>query len=195
MKIAVDMDEILSEFCNSFIKFHNFKYQTSFKKNDFFSFDFSKVLKCSEEEAINRVNLFFESDFFKIIDLVPGSLKGINLLKQKHELHLVTGRQEEIKEETIRWLNQYFPNTFKTINFTNHYSKLYKKTTKAEVCIKLGVKVLIEDSLEYSKGLEEHDIKVILMNVPWNQKEKLPSNFVRVYNWDDILKEINVLLT
>lgn len=190
MKIAVDMDEVLAGFIDKFIEFHNYKYKSSYNKNDFFSFDFSKVLKCNEEEALQKVEEFFESDFFKQIDLIPGAIEGINKLKQKHELHLVTGRQEEIKEETLKWINNYFPNTFKTINFTNHYSKLYEKTTKASVCMKLGVKALIEDSLEYSKELQENEIKVILMNVPWNQTEKLASNFVRVYNWNEILKEI-----
>ena len=191
MKIAVDMDEVLATFCDQFIEFHNYKYKTKYNKNDFFSFDFSKILNCSEKEALDRVEDFFKSESFKEIGLIPGAIEGIKKLKEKHELHLVTGRQEEIRDETINWINKYFPNTFKTINFSNHYSKLYKKTTKAEICIKLGVKALIEDSLEYSKELEEHHIKVILMNVPWNQKENLPSNFVRVYNWDEIIKEIN----
>jgi uncharacterized HAD superfamily protein len=193
MKIAVDMDEILSQFCDAFIEFHNFKYKTSYTIKDFFSFDFSKVLNCSEDESTNRVNCYFKTDFFKKMKVVSGAIDGINKLKEKHELHLVTGRHEEIKDETLIWINKYFPNTFITINFTNHFSKIYKKTTKAEICIKLGVKVLIEDSLEYSKELEEHHIKVILMDMPWNQKEKLPSNFIRVYNWKEIIEEINAL--
>jgi len=46
--------------------------------------------------------------------------------------------------------------------------------------------VIIEDALEFALDCASNNIRVILMNMPWNQTKTLPKNVTRIYNWKEI---------
>jgi uncharacterized HAD superfamily protein len=60
--------------------------------------------------------------------------------------------------------------------------------TKADACIELGADLLIDDQVRHAVDVAVTGIPVMLFgDTPANQADKLPSNVVRVENWDHIL--------
>jgi uncharacterized HAD superfamily protein len=47
---------------------------------------------------------------------------------------------------------------------------------------------MIEDNLEYSIDLANNDIKVFLIDRPWNQKynSEIHKNITKIYSWNEI---------
>jgi uncharacterized HAD superfamily protein len=188
MKIGVDMDSVVADIMSPLIDFHNKKYKTSIKFTDHVTFSIEKVWNCTEEEAIDRIIEFNNSPFMDEIKPMPGSIEGIKHLSSFHELHIITSRSNTTEKITDLWIKKHFPNIFKTINHTNQSGKKEsKKIKKSEVAKKLGINLFIEDHLEYALDCASLDIRVLLMNMPWNQTKNLPKNIIRVYSWKEII--------
>ncbi|MCK9272081.1 HAD hydrolase-like protein [Candidatus Gracilibacteria bacterium] len=187
--IGIDIDEVLSHFLEAYLEFYNLRNSTTFKRDDFFSYNFWEVTGGTRESAIDSVHDFFETHHFTSMSPFEGSQEAIKKLKEVYNLVIITSRQTAIEEETKKWLENHFPGFFKEIHFGNHFGKDGAKTSKSDICKKLGVKLLIEDSLGYALECSRENISTILLDSPWNQtKEILPSNIIRVKTWENILE-------
>lgn len=190
MKIAVDLDEILAEFLSSVIAFHNDAYNTNLKKTDFHSYKYWEVWGGDRAEAIQKVYEFHQTPYFQNIKPVAGAIEAIKILKEKHELYVITSRQDEVSLATKKWLDQYFQDTFKEIYFTNHYSQTNANKKKSDFCDSLNVDVLIEDLPEYAQECLKPNRKIILFDYPWNINTVV-SGISRVKNWTEALEVID----
>jgi len=191
MKIGIDLDSVVANIMTPLIDFHNKNYRTNLKLSDHTTFLIEKIWRCSEEEAINRIFKFYQSGFMDKIKPMPGSVDGIEYLSKIHELHIITSRPYITDKDTNHWVNKYFPNNFKTINHTNQGGKKGShKIYKSEVVKMLGISLFIEDHLDFAYDCASLDIKILLMNMPWNQTKKLPENIIRVYSWKEIVNKI-----
>ena len=189
--IAVDIDEILAGFMDYFISYHNLTYQTKITKNEVFSFDLHEVFKVTREEIMVRMVKFGEGGHNIKIKPVAGAKEGIDaLVKKGYELHLVTSRPSVIQKDTEEWIMQHFPDKFTNLHhaFNQNIHKEGSKKKKWEICKEIGAEVLIDDYLPNALSCSENGIKVLLMDAPWNQVEKLPKGVTRVKGWDEILK-------
>lgn len=193
MLIAIDLDEVLSDFTSSFIKYYNKKFGASLKLEDFSTYKYWDVLGVTKEEAIRRVYEYYETDAFLNLPVVSGAIEGINILKKKHKLVILTSRPDDIIKETEKWVSTNFSNTFSKIYFTNHLSKNGIPRKKEDVCSSLGVDILIEDVIDFAVGCASEKTKVLLLNCPWNENYKLPKGIYRVKNWKEIVKKVNEL--
>lgn len=192
MKIGVDLDSVVADIMSPLIDFHNKNYRTNLKLSDHTTFSVEKIWKCTEEEGLNRLFKFYQSDFMDKIKPMPGSIDSIKYLSNIHEFHIITSRSNMLDKITNHWVKKYLPNIFKTINLTNQSGGKGKKNIKkSEVAKKLGISLFIEDHLEYTYDCASLDIKVLLMDMPWNQTKKLPENIVRVYSWKEIVNKIS----
>ncbi len=193
--IAVDIDEVLGSFVKALSKWYNNKFGTNFNEKSYHSYDFHKVWNCSLEQCNKSVELFFLSNVFKNdIEPVDGALEALIDLKDNgYELHVVTARHEGVKQDTINWINKYYPNIFQEIHFGNHYSKLGKNRKKSEICRDINATVLIDDSWKYAKDLASNQQYCILFgDYAWNTNQGTFNddelNYVRrASNWS-ILK-------
>jgi len=188
--IGVDFDDVLFNFNDSLHAYHNAKYGTSVERKDIASYDIEKVWGCTPEEAARKVFEFYFAPDHDRTSIVAGAIEGVHKLKKDHELHIISSRGDNIKDLTLRWIDQNFPGYFKSVNLTNLYFGIADRAhSKAEVCKKLGVDVMIEDSLSQAEDVSSIGCKVILLDCPWNQG-KLPDNVVRVYSWHEIVERI-----
>lgn len=196
MKIAVDVDEILANLIDPVIAFHNEQFQTSLVRNDFTSYNFDEVWGGTHVEAIQKVHQFFETEHFRNIRPVVGAVEGVQKLKEKHDLFVVTSRQSVVEEQTKAWLNQHFPEMFKEIHVTNGFSLSGQKRLKKDVCKQVGASLLIDDCLEYALDCAAAGIPVVMLDYPWNQTKpgELPENVKRVFSWEEILREIGKMM-
>ena len=73
MKIGFDLDEVLVEFADPFLEFHNFCYGTSLKREECSTYFFEKIIGVTQEEIIKRISEFHKSSFAKGMIAVSGS--------------------------------------------------------------------------------------------------------------------------
>jgi uncharacterized HAD superfamily protein len=186
MKIGVDLDDVLVQLLVGLDKYHNDIYKTELVFEDHKDFNLSKVWNCSDEEMKKRVYDFYRSDYTN--DLIPldGAVKAIDRLSKNNELILITSRSESIKDRTIEWIEKYFPKKFSKIFFTSQFDSKKVKKTKGDLCVELGISLMIEDHLEYACECAGKNIEVLLMNKPYNQNVNLPLRVKRVFDWKEI---------
>lgn len=122
-----------------------------------------KVWGCSKEECSERMDYFFESNYFKEEILpVPDAFQVLKELQNDFELHIVTARQHKVEQITRDWIHKHFPNIFTAIHFGNHYSKDGKSRSKPEMCQSIGALLLIDDSPVYAAQCAQANIPCIL---------------------------------
>ena len=142
MKIAVDLDEVLGEFVSEFLKWYNREYGTKWTFDDVTDYHWPNFLGKTTKQTVNDAHRFFKTDRFRNLPLVSGAKAGIAELAKRHELYMVTGRQNVTKDVTYQWLSRNFPGVFRAVEFTNHYPKDGSRTlAKGEVCRRLGCEV------------------------------------------------------
>lgn len=105
------------------------------------------------KQCQEKVYKFFESQEFERIQLVPGCVEGIKKLKEHYDLFIVTSRQHILKDNTVNFINNTFPNCFKDIVFGNHYGIEGSKISKKDMCKQVNAFCLIDDSLKYAKDV------------------------------------------
>jgi len=188
MLIAIDIDDVLAEFIEGFIQFHNRMYGTSLIKKNMITYSFWDILNETKEEGVKRLYNFFNSSDFREIPPNKDALDILNILKKNHKLVVITSRPNTFEKKTREWINHHFPGIFSEIYFLyNEDIREKRNKTKGEICEKLKVDVFIEDSLVYAEGCANKGIKVLLLDCPWNQSEELPENVVRIKDWNEVL--------
>lgn len=189
--IVVDLDEILAEYLESFILFHNASYGTALKKEDFTSYLLSKTIEIEQADARRRHYEFFQTYFAEKIRPVQGSQEGVDaLLASGEELAVVTSRHDELSEKTNQWIGQYFPKKFVSVHLTNGHSVHgTAERSKAALCKQLGARFVIEDQIRYAFECKDSDRKVLLLDKPWNQKS-VPGDIMRVASWQEAVEYI-----
>ncbi|MFA5176364.1 MAG: hypothetical protein WC413_03860 [Candidatus Nanoarchaeia archaeon] len=187
MKIAVDLDEVLGEFLFPVLTYYNKLNHKDLKIDQFHCYDFWEVWGGTKQEAIQIVDDFFKKGYSEDIKPIPGAQQAINILKNKHNLIIVTSRWDNLRAHTEKWINKYYPNSFSEIYFSNDFSANNGNVKKSEICKKLGVNIIIEDNLHYALDCSKEGIISILLDKPWNKQSENYERVFRVNTWDDIL--------
>lgn len=189
--IAIDIDEVTADFISYFIYFHNLMYKTEITKEKVYDYYLHQVFDIDKDEMRVR---FLEFQSFHLLERilpVEGAIEGIKkLAKRGYEIHFVTARPQTIEKETLTWFRKNFKNFDFPIHFT-HADSSQPKKKKSEICKEIGTKILIDDNLYFGYECAENGITVYLMDAPWNQRDSLPENIIRVKSWKDILEKIN----
>lgn len=171
MVISFDLDEVLAEFQTGWIEFNKRNYNEHYVLDDFYIYDYMKVMGITQEEAIKRIFEFYESEIFADLQPTKGAEEVVCDLAKKHELFVISSRSDELKGITQRWLEKHFPNCFKEILLIGEVTKAgYNYTvTKGKLCREYGVNYHIDDAPHHVAGILEAGTKVIVYERPWNR--------------------------
>ena len=192
MKIGIDIDNVLVDLDKVLQFWHKNKYVGSQKEKDRNKYDLSIRWNCSREEMNKRVCEFYDSEDFKEMIPIKNAVRAIGILAKDHELHAITARPIHTEKETLRWLHEHFSlDNFEKIHINGQCINKNVLKTKGAICKELGISFMIEDALHYANDCAEKGIKVLLLDWPWNQTNKLDANIIRVYSWKEILEHIN----
>ena len=191
MNIGIDLDDVLADTLPALIEYHNDTYNTTFTEDDYHSFHLWKVWGCTKEESNRRVYHFFETPYFKNIKTVSGSQKATKVLKEEHNLYIITSRPRKFSKDTLAWIEKYFPGVFNEVFFTNYSEKNNSDPKKNHVCDLLNVDVFIDDSLDYALECFNEKRQVFLFEAPSNKNKKFEENLYRVKSWKEILEILN----
>jgi len=191
-KIGIDLDDTAFNFMDALILFYNSVYHANLKREQFKIYRFSDVWGGTMQEAIQKVDDFYATKYFEEMQPLPGATEVISLLSQDNCMEAITARPTSIKERTEWQVRIHFQDGFSRIFHTyNHFTGAKNDGTKLEICLREGISVLIEDSLEYAMQFANTGIRVLLFgDYPWNQNGSLPTNITRVENWKGVLREL-----
>lgn len=184
LRIAIDIDEVLVPHAKDYLEFHNKKFGTNFDFESFGNFKYWEILGFSLEE----IQVLFK-EFSEVYNFPPfeNSQRVISTLAKSHDLFIITSRPLEVKELTLDFLDNNFGNCFNQVLFSGDNNGELK--IKSDLCIDLGIDIIIEDSPVIAQKCLDRGVQVFLFDQPWN-RELSGENFIRVYNWEDILNKL-----
>lgn len=186
-KIGVDIDDVLLELAQPFLDFHNATYGTSFQFSQFCSYYLPLFLGGTFEEAVEKLGKFYKTRYFLSLKPVPGAREGISRLQEYAELDVITSRIPELFLITRQQLQQHFPGTLPdSLHFARNPYIGKQIPAKREICTRVAITELIEDSLEHAQECAAAGIHVYLLDYPWNQSSEAIPGVTRVKSWDDI---------
>ena len=188
MKIAIDIDEVIVEFLKGYLKIHEDRSGIRVFFEDIFSYSLWKPLEIPEEEAMETMEEFYNSEHFDKLEIVEGARESILKLSENNELFFVTARPSSLKKQT----ENFFHMNFNGIPLRVFYSGDYfgGRKTKAEICKTLGISIIIEDNGYNAIDCARNGVKVFLLDKPWNKDYELHENVIRVKNWNEILEQL-----
>lgn len=190
MLIAIDIDAVLADFLSMFLQYRNDTYKTSFKREDFYTYEWYKVFAEPKDAMYKILYDFFNSEYLTKVEPMPGAIAGVNRLKREHRLDVVTSRPKIITEATFKWIHRFFPNVFSGVYFSNQPAYNSYGPRKGEICIDIGADLFIDDQFGYGKECVEAGILTFLYDSPWNQSVQLPDHMIRVKSWGDITDNV-----
>lgn len=189
LTIAYALNEILADYVNTLLAWHNREYGTNLTRDQISEYEFWKFFECSKEESDRRIHEFYETlDFHNMLP-VKGAQDGIEKLPE-HDTIIITPMSKSIEDKTEAWLNYFFPYKFYEIYYNEEWSKSESNNSKADICSKLEVDILVEHNTQHAEGCADNGIFVILKCCPWNQREEL-DGVMRLTSWPQIVNKIN----
>ena len=191
MVIGIDIDEVLADTLPAFVAFINQHLTVSYKTEDFFSYQFEDVIGLSVEETRELIKEFYRSSHFENLSVIDGAKGAIELLNEKHELVVITARQDYVREQTLYWLQSHFGSVFKSIHFANHNSADTTGICKSEICLENGVNIHIEDNAEAAYACATKGVDIFLFNRPWNTQLE-SERITRVSHWDEVINALSL---
>lgn len=183
LKIGVDMDDTIFPFVRGLIRWHNRTYGTSWKIGQFYTYKFGQI-EGFPKNAQERVIEYIESDSHWNIKPIKGARSALKRLNDWNDLVLITSRHEEYRDRTLEYIEQHIgDNIFQSFRFAyNHFTKNGKGGSKVEICEKEGIPIVIEDTVENARALNEAGRSVIMLDWPWNRGYSHPLTY-RVSRW------------
>jgi len=186
-RYGFDLDDVILNFMESFRVFHNENYGTSHELEDYTDFHLENIIdNCTGEEMRNRIDIFYNSHEHKNAEPIHGALEVLKKLSEKYELIIITAKPEELREQTISWLDTHLPNIFSEVVFTNHFQGAGQKRSKGDVCLELGIEAFVDDAIHNAENVASAGVPVLLLDAPWNRKFEETEYIKRVHNWEEI---------
>lgn len=188
--LAVDVDEVLYPFMPLFIEHHNKHHGTNKMLNQLTSYVLEENFSMSDNQKLERIRSFVAGGGFSKGLPLEQSQQAIAKLARQYDLVVVTSRWKDWEQDTLDWLQQHFPDSFKRIHFANSITwNRGDKHDKSSICLELGAVAFIDDSLDNVEKVSGAGITSLLFgDYPWNQAEKLPDNAQRVRDWNEVLE-------
>ena len=179
--IATDIDEVLADYIVSFLSWYNKINGTKYTRDMLTeSYELHESLGNTQKYWISWMKRFYEEGHVQKIGVLEGAKEGLAKLAG-FEIHAVTARPTLWHEHTNQWVSQEFSSIYEV----HSVEGFREKGRKARKCKEIGAKLIIEDNLSYANECVEQNIKVVLMDAPWNRKP-LPKGVARAYSWSEI---------
>lgn len=187
--IAIDIDDVLAVNVPEFITYSNQKWGTRLTLDDYDE-HWSKLWAVDHAEVEKRASEWHGSGIFRRYQKIDGAHGVLQRLKKKYELVIVTARRIELEQDTLAWIEEYFPEFFSEIHFAGMWDKISSTShleTKAGLCREIGADFLIDDQPKHCLAAAEVGLQVLLFGkYPWNKAVNDSDNLKRAVNWQEV---------
>ena len=183
--IGVDMDDVLFDFLGEFFLWHNEQFGTQFTPDDMIFSKLWEVWGGSKEEAVERIERFWQETDLLPIEPIAGAKQVLEQLKDSYRLAVISARFANTVAQSEAWLENYFPNIFEALVLgISDPMAQERPRSKAEVCAEKGASMLIDDQVVHAIECSRAGIEVLLFgDQAHNQSEQLPEKVTRVADW------------
>jgi 5'(3')-deoxyribonucleotidase len=187
--LAVDMDDVLFDFLGEFFIWHNKVFGSEYSPADMVYAKLWEVWDGSKEEALERILRFWEEIDLSAMEPISGAKEALKELKKNYRLAVVSARFENTLEASQLWLDKYFGDVFDDVILgISDPMAQERQRSKAEVCVDIGAKLLIDDQLVHAVECSKVGIAAIVFGEQaHNQSNELPAGVRRVADWDEIV--------
>lgn len=187
-KIGIDIDEVVVEFMEGYLKFHNKKYNTNYNLNDITNYHlWLSGLHKTKEESVKDVTEFSNSIYFDSISLVKNVKSHLEIILKKYNSYFVSSRSELLSEKTKNFFYSNFPSNRYKFIFSG---EIYGGKSKAEICKEENIYKMIEDNADYALDCAKNGVITFLLDKPWNKSYEKHENIVKVKNWKEIMEKL-----
>ncbi|OAX44907.1 hypothetical protein K503DRAFT_13335 [Rhizopogon vinicolor AM-OR11-026] len=205
--IAIDLDDVLCSTNIELAEWHNKVYGTQMTLSDFYYYYYWKNPFWGTPLTTRaKVWQFYISGQMSQARPVPGAREGIEALRALgYRLIIVTARSKEGQADSWAWVERWFPGCFHSMICTGQFlnapgkpvqdgvgamtsahknNDIFTKLSKAQVCIDIGAKLLIDDSLENAlacvnyiplDGVAKPPPVLLFGSYEWNKRLSLAS--------------------
>lgn len=186
MKIGLDIDNVISNFNETLLNEY-IEHDKSLRGNGIINKDapIRKMFDWSVEEEA----LFYKNNIERIakkLNIIDGAKEYIDKIKADgNVIYIITGRDNGEYSDPINmtknWLNKF--NVYYDELF---FTDAYDKKSKADICVKEQIDIMIDDSVGMCTNCIARGIKAFIMDTQYNRKVNIP----RVHNWKEIYEVI-----
>ena len=186
---VIDLDGCLGDTVPSFVRYWNRTHGTTIQESAFTEYDWSGILHCTREQAIDAFRAFILSPEARFMPPISGAQSAIARLADKYCLTVLTARIQQV--ETRQWVSLFYPACFSDIRFSTPFAKSEEavSSSKVMICSNLGARFVVEDHLGNASACAGQGLTSFLIDYPWNQG-KCPSGVFRVTGWQEILSAL-----
>ncbi|KAI6005117.1 hypothetical protein F5J12DRAFT_834830 [Pisolithus orientalis] len=178
--LAVDLDDVLCQTNSAISKWHNDNYGTPDEinlSNFYYYYYWKNPFWGSPSVTHGKVREFYQTGWIEHVPLVSGAKEGVEALRRMgYRLIIVTARNKEVEHASWKWVNRHFGDLFECIICTGQFANAQKavsdgtykhfvannghavatRLSKAQVCMDIGAKLLIDDSVENAMACMRH---------------------------------------
>lgn len=196
-KIGIDVDGTILDTNSYLIGFAAQKL--GLKEPKKFNLDnMNEVFGISFREAQGIVYLGMQERGFGALSPIPGAVEGITrIVNQGYVPVLVSSRHGEFSEVTRTNIRNHFQTSFPAGYSTNHphLDSNPGCLSKPGLCLKKGIKVMIEDSLTEAERLADAGIWVVLMDREnrYNLNGNTPDLILLTRSWKENIAAIDYI--
>jgi 5'(3')-deoxyribonucleotidase len=189
--IAIDVDDVLAAGAQGFVSFSNDTWGTNLTVEDYDE-RWAVMWGVDHEEEKLRAQQVHDSgitEHFKVIDEAYPVLKK---LKSQYTFVITTSRVTKVKDYTLKWIEENYPDIFDEVHFAGLYDTLTKdshKLTKAALVRSIGADFLVDDQPKHCFAAAGFGVKAILFgDYSWNRSIELPDGVARCTDWEQVLE-------
>lgn len=176
MKIAIDIDGVVTDFVSTFRQVVREAYDRELRYEDIYVHDLFLVLGVTEERAIELIRKTLSLDLVPM----PGALDGLARLSESHEVVLVTARPPDMMGITAEWLRRHKVPHHGLINLREGEKHGHGDEFD----------VVIDDHLRELVGFVGKAKKLIIFDHPWNRTLNVEGLFYRARGWSEVVRII-----
>lgn len=190
-----DFDDVIAPTAEPLIEAYNMQYGTKITLDAMYSDDPATWEAGSNSEAVLRVSRLLRQGATANIAPTKKMIDALNrLVSLGDELHVVTGRQDYLKDSTLATIDQHLPRVFSSIEFTNFYVEEgcdLVTRSKGDVCRALNADVHVDDHIVHNSSVLDSGVQEVILwgNYPWNHEQKLERFMVRCVEIEELFRE------
>lgn len=168
MKIAYDLDGVLSDTNTGFISWMNEHGHPEWRVEDVTDYKYEKVFNVTPE----FIKCSFD-DFFRAkgatLPVMEGAYDAVSRLQRAgHTLFVVSSRQPYEQLKSYQWLREQFGDAFQGVHC------LGRDADKGVVCGVLGIEMLLDDHPNHVLAAQEQGVNGVLFDALYNREAKVP---------------------
>jgi 5'(3')-deoxyribonucleotidase len=165
ISIAVDLDDVLNDLQEKWIKRYNIDYDDHLE-----GFEDWDVIKCVKPECGKKIFDYLKADnFFRYVNIKKDAREVMQWLNENFELYIVTSAHYEVVRDKALWIKHYLP----FMNITNQVVFCHPKHL-------INTDYLIDDG---PHNVEKFGQQAIVFDT-MNNRHLI--SYPRVHNWLEV---------